>query len=189
MTTRLPFWVALVAWSAFCVVTASALTVPAANDFSGLAATRTSIEVIGNAGNKTRGRLLRFDADSLTLESGRREVTVNRRDVSQIYQRGDSVKNGMLIGMGIGVALGTTVAFPPTECGGYFENPRPCTGGERATLAGVFGGTLGALGFGIGAGIDALITGRRLLYQRPGPVGVIPLVSRAAGGLSISVSW
>jgi hypothetical protein len=84
-----------------------------------------------------------------------------------VYERGDALRNGTLIGLLAGAAFGIASGVSGTDCGGYFERARPCTAGEKARLALVFGGSFGAIGAGIGAGIDPLKTGRRLLYQRP----------------------
>jgi hypothetical protein len=169
---------------------ASAQSAPAPQDFSGLAATRTSVEVIGNAGNRTSGQLLRFDAESVTLKSGRGEVTFDRRQVSRIYQRGDSLKNGMFVGVSVGVGLGSAMGLA-TQCGGIFEASRSCTRREKLRRASILGGTFGALG--IGVGVDALITGRRLLYERgqitAAAIAVLPVVTHGGGGLVLSTWW
>jgi hypothetical protein len=164
----------------------------AEQDFSGLAGTRTSIEVIGDTGSATRGRLLRFDANSVSLESGHREITFDRRQVARIYQRGDSLKNGMFIGLGVGAALGSTVGLT-SDCGGLFEAARRCTGSEKARRAAILGSTLGALGMGIGVGVDALFSGRRLLYERRSTpaAGIVlrPTVGPVGAALAVSMWW
>jgi len=96
-----------------------------------------------------------------------RELLLDRQHVQSVYERGDALRNGTLIGLLAGAAFGIAGGVSGTDCGGYFERARPCTAGEKARLALVFGGAFGAIGAGIGAGIDALKTGRRLLYQRP----------------------
>jgi hypothetical protein len=172
---------------------ASAQTAEPRHDFSSLAATQTSVDVIADSGRQTRGRLLRFDAESLTLESDRREITFDRQHVAQVYQRGDSLKNGMLIGLGIGAGMGV-VTGTTSDCGGFFEPARPCTAGENAQRALVLGGVFGAIGMGIGAGIDALFTGRRLLYdaaapRRPASMTMSAGASRRGAGLRVMMAW
>jgi hypothetical protein len=157
-----------------------------------LAPIGTQIDVVADTGKETRGRLLRFDADSLTIEGRDGEVSFDRRQVARIYQRGDSLKNGMWIGLGIGAALGSAIAVT-TECGGFLAPIRSCTAGEKAQLAGVLGGVFGGLGLGIGVGIDALFTGRRLLYDgrsmsRP-RAWIAPGFGQSGTRLLLTVAW
>lgn len=181
--------------SLFATPAALAQTVSGvAQDFSGLEGTRSSIVVIDDAGNETTGRLLRFDAESLTMTAAGRDVTFDRQHVTRVYQRGDSLKNGMIIGFVTGAAFGIAAGVGGTDCGGFFEQARTCTGGEKARLGAVFGGVFGALGLGIGVGIDALITGRGLLYERPrrseGPgISIVPSFARSSTKLSLTVAW
>src|SRR5687768_3336865 len=150
---RCPFRIAiLVILSA--TPAAVAQTIPGVTeDFSGLGQTRPSISVIDQTGKETNGRLLRFDANSLTMTAGDRDLTFDRQEVAKVYQRGDSLKNGMTIGLVTGAALGFAAGVSTTECGGFFQATQPCTGGERARLGAVMGGVFGALGMGIGVGI------------------------------------
>jgi hypothetical protein len=179
----------------FTATTASAQSAPAGQDFGALAATRTAIEVVSDAGKETRGRLLRFDANSLTMESHHHEITFDRQHVAKVYQRGDSLKNGMLIGLAVGAASGIFAAVATTgTCGGIFVAPRPCSAREKIDVAAFAGGTFGAIGLGVGAGIDALFSGRRLLYEtaRHGDAASISIAPRFVGsgtGLLVSVTW
>lgn len=155
----------------------SAQPTPAAVDFSGLSglAGRRTIAVVDDAGREIDGRLLHFTPDSLTMAVGGRELVLDRQHVQAVYERGDSLRNGTLIGLLAGAAFGIAGGVSGTDCGGYFERARSCTAGEKARLGLVFGGAFGAIGAGIGAGVDALKTGRRLLYQRsPSPQPASP---------------
>jgi hypothetical protein len=165
-----------------------------AKDFSGLQGIRPSIIVIDEAGKETRGRLLRFDPESLTMMTAAGlESTFARRDVTRVYERGDSLKNGMMIGLATGAAIGIAAGVSGTDCGGFFERVRSCTGGEKARLGAIGGAVFGALGLGVGAGIDALMTGRRLVYETPRPSGptisIAPLTANSMMRLSLTVAW
>jgi hypothetical protein len=179
----------------FAAVDLSAQTAPGVTgDFSGLADTRPSIAVIDDAGKETRGRLLSFDPDRLTLRVGGRDQTFDRQHVTGVYQLGDSLKNGARNGFIIGAALGVTAGAAGTDCGDFWVGVRSCTGGEKVRLAAVAGGVLGALGMGIGAGIDALITGRRVLYERPRgtetlAISIVPSLAHARKTLALTVAW
>jgi hypothetical protein len=161
-------------------------------DFGGLTAGR-EITVFDDGGSETRGRLLRFTADSLTIVADRRVLVFDRPQVYRVYARGDPLKTGMLIGFLTGAAFGIAAGLG-TDCGGFLGPIRPCTGGEKLRLVAVGSGVFGALGLGLGAGIDALITGRRLVYLRP-PRAEAPTVTfgpsfgPSGAGLVLSVAW
>ncbi|MEN3336402.1 MAG: hypothetical protein V7647_78 [Acidobacteriota bacterium] len=161
--------------------------------FTTLAPAGTAVEVVEESGAKDRGRLLRFDGDSLTIESDGRERTVNRRDVSRVYRRADSVMNGLFIGLGVGAGIGIPGAVS-MDCGGILGPTRRCTGSERANMVVGLGGILGGLGMGIGVGLDALVSHRHLLYdghnQKHGAiVTVFPKVMRSGTGLLVTTAW
>jgi hypothetical protein len=165
-----------------------------AKDFSGLKGIRPSIVVIDGAGKETRGQLLRFDLESLTImTAARSELTFERQDVARVYERGDSLKNGMMIGLVTGAVIGIAAGVSGTDCGGFFEGVRSCTGGEKARLGAIGGAVFGALGLGVGAGIDALMNGRRLVYETPRPSGptisIVPFTANSITRLSLTVAW
>jgi hypothetical protein len=160
-------------------------------DFSTLAAPGTKVSVVDDAGHETRGRVLRFGPEALTIEVRRREVTIDRPNIAQIYQRGDSLKNGALRGLVTGGLLGVFAGVTVQNCG-LFAYVR-CTAGDKASLAALFGGVLGAFGTGIGVGVDALVTGRRLLYESspPAPAAfeITPSFGRAGASVALALTW
>jgi hypothetical protein len=105
---------------------------------------------------------------------------VGMSDVSSIARRGDSNWNGALIGAAIGGLL--TAASCQADC--------DITAGERATL-----GLLGASFYGlVGAGVDALITGRTTIYTPSARttdmhLAVSPILSRDRKGLAIRLTF
>jgi hypothetical protein len=172
-----------------------------APDFSSLAA-RHPVIVADDSGAETNGQLVRFTAEELTVRVNGQERTFARERVAAIFERGDSVKNGMRNGFLTGAALGVIPAIRKTQCGrepmgiGFITVPSyysPCTTGERLTQGLREGMMAGLLGMGIGAGIDALIPGRRLLYDRQrtpaASISIAPQVMPARIGLLTSVSW
>jgi hypothetical protein len=165
----------------------------AADDFSGLAG-RRPITVTDDSGTETKGRLLRFTPDELTMIVDGQPRTFARQHVATIFEHGDSVKNGALIGLATGAALGLLSGATQNSCGGLWEGPHRCTSSEKARLA--VGGALitGALGAGIGTGIDALRPGRRVIYRRPksntaATISIAPSVAPSRFGLQASVVW
>ena len=180
--------------SVFALREASAQTTPVVvDDFTGLEGAQT-IVVVDNAGHETKGQLLRFSPDQLTMTVDGRNLVFDRQQVTTVHAIGDSLKNGMLIGLFTGIAVGVVTGAVGTECGGFFEPARSCDSGEKFALAVVGGALLGGAGLGIGAAVDALIPGRRLLYhkaQRPGAtaVAIVPALTPSNARLLLTVAW
>lgn len=125
-----------------------------------------TVYVIDGSGQETKGQIATLSAASLTLA-----LDGNRRDflpvaVTRVERRSrDSIRNGLLIGLGSGAVLGflvgrTTdspscrlVPQPPIECG---------QGALIGTVGGAFWG-------GVGGWItDALIRKREVMYLAQG---------------------
>lgn len=182
---------------------ASAQPVPSIpEDFSGMTQGRELI-VVEESGVETTGRLVRVTPDTLTMTIEGRIHTFTRQQVTTIFERGDSVKNGAVIGLVAGAAIGLTAGASKTTCGRdnvgiglitaylYYS---PCTLNERVSQGLREGALLGVLGAGLGAAVDALIPGRRVLYEKPqrtagAAISIAPSLSLSAVGLQASVSW
>lgn len=162
-------------------------------DFSELEEGR-AIAVTDDTGATTRGALLRFTPDSLTMRVAEQERVFDRQRVTSVYGTRDSVKNGMLIGLFTGIGVGAVVGAFGTECSGFMMDVRPCDSGEKIGLAIIGGVLLGGAGLGIGTAVDALIPGRQLLYQRSAAstgatVSVRPSLGASGAGLRLAVAW
>jgi hypothetical protein len=95
------------------------------------------------------------------------EVMFERKNVAVVFERGDSVKNGAIIGLSA-AALGVLVGTQPSLCGTPLQEPMySCTANERVKNGIVGAALYGALGAAIGAAVDALHTGQKVLYERP----------------------
>jgi hypothetical protein len=121
-------------------------------------------------GAELRGQLLRLGPDTLSLLDEGTVRDVRLADVARIESRGDSVKNGAIIGAAI--LGGWCALICPQGLDGYGRQ---------------FGYVLAvntALGAAIGAGIDGMHVGRTTIYQpveiQPGrrPAGVKAFFSR-----------
>ena len=102
-------------------------------------------------GVEIRGQLLRLGPDTLSLLDEGTVRDVRLTDVDRIESRGDSVKNGAIIGAAI--LGGWCALICPQGLDGY---------------AGQFAYVLAintALGAAIGSGIDAMHVGRTTIYQ------------------------
>jgi len=113
-----------------------------------------TVFVVMTTGAEMRGRIVRSsDATGVDLvTSDGRSLQVPAADILRIWRRGDSVRNGLLIGSAIGAA-GLVVAASSCryDCSSFAVG--------MALGAGVWAGA--------GALVDAARTGRTLIYQRP----------------------
>jgi hypothetical protein len=147
----------------------------------------STVYVLDDAGVETSGRLLRLNADALVILVDGAERQFDAARVRRIQTRGDSLRNGALIGAIVGVALGFVV-------GGMADCPDGNRGGDcpgsRAALFLVSTGVYAA----IGTGIDALIPGRTTWYEAPAsppPAGDQPAAraSRRAAAVNLRFRW
>ena len=143
------------------------------------------ITVVDLAGREAEGRIGMLSRDRLTLvtRAGPREV--GEGDVAQIRQRrGDSLQNGAIIGAAAGAGYGLALlalAMSIDDGGG------PIPVGVVTGMV-VFTG----MGAAVGAGIDALITRRQVIYRKPpgeNKFSVSPLFGRGRRGAAVTVKF
>ena len=172
-------------------------------ELEGLVSPGDTVSVVDMTGTEVTGRVERVSEGTLVLlmdggsrwfpgtrgqprrrESGLREwAEVDIRTVRQL--RGDSLKNGALIGAGIGaglsiLAVGSCVfSGAPAGCGG--------DGGTLVAAVALNAGLFSA----IGVGIDALIKTHHVIYDGAGSadVSLSPLVTRTRRGVLMSLSF
>src|SRR5436190_12621335 len=127
-----------------------------------------TIYVTDDAGRRTEGKLLGLDSDSLVMLVGGAEQRFDAARVRRIDKRGDSLKNGTLIGLALGVVFGS-ISSGISDCPGA-EPGGDCTGFRIAAFAGALG-----IYTAMGAGVDALIVGHTRLFdaERPGTARAI----------------
>jgi hypothetical protein len=143
------------------------------------------IWVTDPTGREVRGRLERLSSDELVLQESH-HLTLAAPDVRRVRARDrDSLKNGALIGLGIGGAMGAVWCIGAVaDDSGDVDARVECAEGFT-----VFPG-LGAL---IGLAVDAVIPGKmRVIYQSSASqeapraqLMVAPLVSSRVKGLAI----
>ncbi len=119
----------------------------------------STVYVLDDTGVEASGKLLRLDPDSLVLLIGDTERRFDAARVKRIEKRGDSLRNGALIGAVVGAAIGF-LGMGMADCPG--DGGGSCPGFRTA-------GVLISTGFyaAIGTGIDALVVGRTTLYEAP----------------------
>lgn len=121
-----------------------------------------TVTVTDAAGSDVSGRIGSVTPSvlSLDLSGGRRDFSEG--DVTAIRQRrGDSLANGAWWGFGVGAGLAGLVLVAFAACD-------ICDGEVEPGVAAAVVGLYGAMGAGIGVGVDALIRGQQTIYRRPG---------------------
>jgi hypothetical protein len=136
--------------------------------------------VLDDKGVETKGGLFRIDEKSVILLVNGVQREFELAHVQRVTRRGDSLKNGAIVGAIFGGLVGI-LASGLAECrngNGYGA----CGGPTRVAM---FVGTT-AFYTTVGVGIDALIQGRTVVFQAPPRTA-----TRRIGGQSIgfSVSW
>jgi len=153
----------------------------AASSWPGLDPSRLpTVYVLDKSGTETAGKLLRLNPDSLVLLVDGAERQFESARVARIQKRGDSLRNGAIIGAVVGVALGILTAGI-ADCPG--DNPGGGCAGSRAALLLVSTGAYSLTGIAI----DALIPGRTTLYEAP----KAPSSANRSGSAAVnfSVRW
>ena len=137
-----------------------------------------AVKVIDSEGNRVAGKIADVSDSRLILNVNGTKRTFAEGDVREIRRRGgDSLANGAWWGLGVGAGIGTL---------GYAAwcTTMSCSGSEIVIIP-----VYGALGAGIGVGVDALIRGEKGLYRAPGTLAmsVTPIFGRRTGvGVSVS---
>ena len=143
---------------------------------------RQNVWVTSVDGVEVRGRVAEKRADALVLRVDAGDVIVPVGRIRRIETR-DSYRNGTLIGLAVGAAgmfvFGYGVA-DSTE-GQAFE----------WKWGGIFALIGGAGGAAAGAGIDAAVEGRRVIYAATNglSLGLSPVSTLRGAGLSVTVRW
>ena len=141
------------------------------------------ITVVDVTGRKTKGRIGKVSRDELILVDSAGPRRLSEVDVASISQRrDDSLKNGAIIGAVAGTAYFATAA----------ALLRDSDGGEVIISTAIVWGVLSAgIGAAAGVGIDALISRRHVIYQKPGrsKVSVSPVFGRGRRGAAVTVTF
>jgi hypothetical protein len=136
----------------------------------------STVFVLDDGGVETRGQLIRLDRDAVVVLVNGSERHFETARVARVSRRGDSLKNGALIGLAVGLAQALFVTATQ-EC------RDSCDRGLRATML----ATNTAVSAAIGTALDATISGRTVLYQAPASRQTIG--SPRGASISMRVSW
>ena len=148
-----------------------------------LVAPGDEITVVDVSGRKTKGVIGKVSRDELILVNSAGPRRLGEVDVATISQRrDDSLMNGAIIGAVAGTAYFATAA----------ALLRDSDGGEVIISTAIVWGVLSAgIGAAAGVGIDALISRRHVIYQKPGrsKVSVSPVFGRGRRGGAVTVTF
>jgi hypothetical protein len=138
-----------------------------------------TVWITDSGGREEKTQIVGVSGGIVTTTAGDDFRRLRTTDVMRVRVRhSDSVLNGALIGAGAALASGLFLCRL-TET---WENCRDDVGPMF---------TIGAIGAGAGIGIDALIRGRRTIYEAAPAtrLHVAPVVARRGGGLQVSLSF
>ena len=171
-----------------CVMAASSVahaqgTANSFNELRLMVRTGDSLSVISNDGREVSGKLIDLSSQLLTIGVGDSRQEWREGDVAMIRQRRhDSLANGALWGLVVGVSFGGLLAAGLAAEG---------DGGEAGAVA-LVAAMFGAMGTGIGVGVDALIAKRVPIFERRSAgasVGVTPILNTGRTGARVSIRF
>jgi hypothetical protein len=142
----------------------------------------TVVIVEDAAGNRSTGILKSVDTSiRLVVNGAEREWSPSQ--VRQIRRRGDSVRNGLTIGLLSGAAAGTVFGLALAS---WASNEGHDAAGPFIAMLALGTGA----GAGIGAGLDAAITGSTVVYRREkNRVSIGSMVGPQTRGVGLQVSF
>jgi hypothetical protein len=138
-----------------------------------------TVWITDSAGQEVRARVTGVSSGIVTTTIGAETRQVPTAEIVRVRaRRSDPLLNGALIGAGAAVASGLALCRLTEP----WENCRDDVGPMLR---------IGAIGAGAGIAIDALIRGRRTIYEAPGSarIQVSPLIGRHVGGLHLSLDF
>jgi len=146
-----------------------------------------TVYVLDDTGSETKGKIVDVSPSALILDVNGIRRRMEQDGVRQVQRYGDSLWNGFFIGVAVGIP-GMLISDPTYG---------PCTSDPQKPCANAQAGQrVLALGFmgAVGAGIDALIRGRRQVYLAPGQplqsarrIVVSPRLGPSAAGLFVTL--
>jgi hypothetical protein len=179
ITVRVQFALAL------CLVSSPALAQSQTSLLGEIVRHGQTVEVIDDQGRETRGKVGMVSMGILRIVRNGTTSEIPFEHITQITRSADSLANGAWIGFASGAAVGLFGSTAGTSC----DYESFCFDGPRY----VIGSTLifGAIGTGIGVGVDALIKHNRIIYRRDAgtQTRVAPVLGPGVNGAMVSVSW
>lgn len=171
----------LLSFSAWAGSAASAQTlVEADSRLESVLSPGTTAWITDSAGREEKTRIVDVSGGVVTTETGNDLRQRSAGDIMRVRVRqSDSVLNGALIGAGSAVALGLFLCTRTEP----WENCRDDVGPVLK---------IAAVGAGIGIAIDALVRGRKTIYEAgrgSARLSVAPLAGRRTAGLRVALTF
>lgn len=150
----------------------------------------TQVDIVDRDGRLWRGEFVRADDQGVLLAGygGEAGKLVSAGEVANVVRAGDSLKNGMLIGAGVGVVTAIAIIADDSYNGydGYAAecDSTGCKVGVGLALVPIYAG--------IGALIDKAFKGRETVYRAPSDRvswRVAPQPVRGGAGVRVAVSF
>ena len=138
-----------------------------------------TVWITDSSGREEKTSVVGVSAGIVTTSGDGETRRLRTTEIARVRaRRSDSLINGAIIGAGAAIASGLFLC-QLTE---PWENCRDDVGPMLR---------IGALGAGIGIGIDALIRGRRTLYESQDGLTLFaaPIAARRAGGVQVALSF
>jgi hypothetical protein len=153
----------------------------------------TEVEVVDRAGHLIQGQFVRADVDGVVVDLyGNEERHVPAADVVSVDKVGDSLANGILIGLASGAVVGGYFALTPSverfSCWDDICGPWCVDDACRW----ITGAAVTAAGVALGAYLDHRKTGRTAVYRSPvrrASLSVTPQLVRRGAGLKVAVRF
>jgi hypothetical protein len=145
-------------------------------DLQGRVLIGETVTATDKAGQKTKGKLLALNDTTLTLQTEQGDVALQGAELTKVQaRRSGPLWNGALIGFAV-----------PTVTIGLFAAEYGCSGDCAALIA-----FYGAIGAGVGVGIDALVKGNITVLdtQGKGRVALAPILGKSRKGVLCSVRF
>jgi hypothetical protein len=162
------------------VFTSSAVRAQADASLESVLIPGSTVWITDSTGREERTRILGVSGDVVSAAVGDEVRRLRAMEVVRVRaRRADSVLDGALIGAGLAVGAGLFLCTRTEP----WENCRDDVGPMLR---------IGALGAGAGIGIDALIRGRRTIYEAPersARLHLSPIAGGRARGLQLSVTF
>jgi hypothetical protein len=150
-----------------------------------LVKTGDKITVTDDAGREITGRIAELSSSSLTLLVGDKRRDLQAKEIDTIRQRrGDSLANGAKWGFGIGASLGFVGSLEIVNQDGVTDDA------AIVAIATLF---YGAVGAGIGVGVDAMNSSDQVIYARRATsstgLTVRPILTRHRQGAMVLIGF
>ena len=178
-STNTPLILTLLLLIAVAAPSASAQTASSFEQLVLLVGSGERVTVTDSAGREQTGSIVDLSPSALTLRTNGARHEFRAESVRTIsWLRPDPLRQGALIGFAAGAATALALFFPHGDWSG--------TG--KAVFLGLFAGA----GMGMGAGVDAMIPTRQVVFRSPTAarrLTVAPVLTSNRKGLAVSIGF